>query len=97
MLPWQPILGAKSAKIANMPFFLGLAFHNGRQDGKGHGCVNSAKVRSTSYKHLVNFGPPTLEFMVMVWRAFMRQIRKIVQTHSILETRIRQWMAGTAE
>jgi len=29
MLPWQPILGAKSAEIGDTPSFLGLAFHNG--------------------------------------------------------------------
>ena len=33
----------------------------------------------------------------MVWRPFMRQMREIVETRSILGTRIRQWMAGTAE
>jgi len=33
----------------------------------------------------------------MVWRPFMRQMGEIVKTRSILETRIRQWMAGTAE
>ena len=33
----------------------------------------------------------------MVWRPFMRQMCDIVERHSILETRIRQWMAGTAE
>jgi len=33
----------------------------------------------------------------MVWRPFMRQMGKIVETRSILGTRIRQWMAGTAE
>jgi len=39
----------------------------------------------------------TPEFIVMVWRPFMRQMGEIVETRSILETRIRQWMAGTAE
>jgi len=34
MLPWQPILSAKSAKSAKKPSFLGLVFHNGCQDGK---------------------------------------------------------------
>jgi len=47
--------------------------------------------------NLVNFGPPTPEFTVMVWRPLMRQMREIVDTRSILGTRIRQWMAGTAE
>jgi len=30
-LPWQPILGAKSAEIGDTPYFLELAFHNGWQ------------------------------------------------------------------
>jgi len=33
----------------------------------------------------------------MVWRPFMRQMREIVETLSILGTRIEQWMVGTAE
>jgi len=33
----------------------------------------------------------------MVWRPFIRQMREIGETSSILETRIRQWMAETAE
>jgi len=28
-LPWQPILGAKSAEIGDTPSFLELVFHNG--------------------------------------------------------------------
>ena len=84
--PWQPILGAKSAEIGDTPSFLGLAFHNGWQDGKADGRVNSAEVLSTSYKNLVNFGPLTPEFTVMVWRPFMRQTREIVETRSILGT-----------
>jgi len=31
-LPWQPILGAKSAEIGGTPSFLGLAVHNGWQE-----------------------------------------------------------------
>ena len=50
MLPWQPILGAKSAEIGDMPSFLGLAFHNGWQYGKADGRVNSAEVLSVSLK-----------------------------------------------
>jgi len=53
--------------------------------------------KSTSCKNLVNFGPLTLEFMVIVWRPFVRQMGKIGETSSILGTRIRQWMTGTAE
>jgi len=56
-----------------------------------------AEVLSTSYKNLVNCGSLTPKFTVMVWRPFMRQMREIVETRSILGTRIRQWMAGTAE
>jgi len=73
------------------PSFLGLAFNNGWQDGKADGCVNSAEVLSTSRENLMNFGPLTPEFMVMVWRPFMRLMREIVEARSILETRIRQW------
>jgi len=39
---------------------------------------------STLYKNLVNFGPLTQEFTVPVWRPFIRQIREIVETRSIL-------------
>jgi len=63
-LPWQPILGAKSAEIGDMPSF--LVFHNEWQDGKADGRVNSAEVMSTSCKNLVNFGSLTPEFTVMV-------------------------------
>ena len=42
--PWQPIFGAKSAEIGDTPSFLGLAFHNGWQDGKADGRINSAEV-----------------------------------------------------
>ena len=49
-LPWQPILGAKSAEIGDTPSFLGLAFHNGWQGGKADGRVNSAEALSTSCK-----------------------------------------------
>jgi len=84
-------------EIGDTPTFLGLTFHNGWQNGKVDGRVNSAEVLSTWYKNLVNFGPLPPEFMVMVWRPFMRQMHKIVEMRSILETRIRQWMAETTE
>jgi len=58
--------GAKSAEIGDRHSFLGLAFHNGWQDGKANGRVNSTEVKSTLCKNLVNFGPLTLEFTVMV-------------------------------
>jgi len=61
------ILGAKSAEICEMPSFLVLTFHNGWQYGKADGRINSAEVLPTSYKNLVNFGPLTPEFTVMVW------------------------------
>jgi len=69
-----PILGAKSAEIGDTPSFLGHAVHNGWQDRKADGRVNSAEVLSTLCKNLVKFGSLTPEFMVMVWRPFMRQI-----------------------
>jgi len=49
-LPWQPILGAKSAKISKMPTLLGVAFHSGWQDGKVDGCINTPDVLCTSHK-----------------------------------------------
>jgi len=64
---------------------------------KADGCINSAKVLSILCKNLVNFGPPTPEFTVMVLWLFVRQMREIVETRSILDTRVRQWMAGAAE
>ena len=84
-------------EIGDTPFFLGLAFHNEWQDGKADGRVNSAEVLPASFKNLVNFGPATPEFTVMVWRPYMRQMREIVETRSILGTRIRQRITGTAE
>jgi len=53
-LPWQPILGAKSAKIGETPSFLGLAFHNGWHDGKVDGRINTPGVLPTMHKNLVN-------------------------------------------
>jgi len=57
-------------------FLPGTQFHNGWQDGKADGRVNSAEVLSTSYNNLVNFGPLTPEFTVTAWRSFMRQMRQ---------------------
>jgi len=54
---------------------MGLAFHSGWQDGKADGRVNSVVVLPTSCKNLVDFGPLTPEFTVMVWRPFMRQMK----------------------
>jgi len=62
-LPWQPISSAKSDEIGDTPSFLGLAFqHNGWQNGKADGRVNTPRVLSTSRKNLVNFGPLTPVF-----------------------------------
>jgi len=58
-LSWQPILGAKSAEIGDTPSFLGLALHNGWQDGKADGRVNSAQLLPKSCKNFVNFSPLT--------------------------------------
>jgi len=91
-LPWQPILGAKSA--TRLPSSWDSRFTT---DGKADERVNSMKVMSTSCKNLVNFGPLTLEFMLMVWQPFMRQMGEIGETRSILGIRIRQRTAGTAE
>ena len=83
--------------MCDTPSFLGLAFHNGWQDWKTDRCINSAEVLSASFINLLNFGSLTLEFMVMVWRPFVLQMREIVETCSILGTCIREWMVGTAE
>ena len=86
-------------EIGDTPSFLELAFHSGWQYGKANaGRASSAEVPlSALCKNLVNFGPLTPEFTVMVWRPFMRQMGEIGETRSTLGTRIRQWMAGTAE
>ena len=83
-VPWQQISGTKFAEIGDTPSFLARAFHNAWQYGKADGRVNSAEVLSTSYKNLVNFGPVTPQFTVMIWPPFMRQMREIDETRSII-------------
>jgi len=61
-LPWQPILGAKSVEISDTPSFLGLALHNGWQDGKEDGRINTPDVLSTY--------PPTPVFVTLIWQPF---------------------------
>jgi len=56
-------------------FLHGTRVHSRWQDGKADGRVNSVVVLPTSCKNLVNFGPLTPEFTVMVWRPFMRQMK----------------------
>jgi len=73
-------------------FLLGTRIPNGWQYGKADGRINSAEVLSVLCTNLVNFGPLTPEFTVMVWRPFMRQMGEIGQTRSI-----RQWMAGITD
>jgi len=41
------ILGAKTAKSAKRLLFLGLPFHNGWQDGKADGRVDTLDIFST--------------------------------------------------
>jgi len=48
-------------------------------DWKADARVNSAEVLSTCCKNLVNFGPLTPKFTVMIWRPFMRQMSEIVR------------------
>jgi len=69
-LPWQPILGAKSAQIGDTLSSLVLAFHNGWQNGKADRRINTTDVLSTSRKNLVNFGLPTPEFTMLIWQLF---------------------------
>jgi len=45
-MPWQQILGSKSAEIGDTPSFLELAFHNGWQDGKADAHINTPDVLS---------------------------------------------------
>ena len=82
-LPWHTILGAKSVEIGDMPSFLGLAFHNGWQDGKADGSVNTDHVLPTSRKNLLNFGPLTPEFTMIIWQPFTRQMGEIGETRSL--------------
>jgi len=61
---------SKSAEISDMPSFLGLTFHNGLQDGKADGLINTADVPSTSPKNLVSFGPLTPQFTMVIRQPF---------------------------
>jgi len=81
-LPWQPILGTKSAEIGETPSFLGLTFHNRWQHGKAEGRINTSDILSTSVKNLVNFGPLTPEFAMLIWQPFQGQIGEIQVTVS---------------
>jgi len=91
-LPWQPILGAKSTEIGDTPSFLGLAFHKGWQYGKA-----DERINSTSCRNLVNFAPLTLKITVINLATICAPNMGEIETRSILGTRIRQWIAGTAE
>jgi len=51
-LPWQPILGAKSAGIGDMSSFLGLAFDNGCQEPLNGFPPNSRGRRVWSFTHM---------------------------------------------
>jgi len=64
---------------------------------KPMGALTAQIPSSTSYTNLVNFGAPTPEFTVMVWRSFIRQMGEIGETSSIRGNRIPQRMAGAAE
>jgi len=48
--PWQPIFKREIGRNRRHAF-MGFAFHNGWQDGKSDGRINSAEVLSTSYKN----------------------------------------------
>jgi len=69
-LPWQPILGTKSAEIGETSSFFGLACHNGWQHGKEEGNINTSDILSTSVTKLVNFGPLTPELATLLWQPF---------------------------
>jgi len=51
-LPWQPILGAKSAEIGDTLSFLGLVFHNGRQEPLNGFAPNSRGRRVWSFARM---------------------------------------------
>jgi len=70
-------------EIGDTPSFLGPAFHNGEQDGKADGRINTADVLSTSRGSLLNFGPLSPEFTVIIWQPFMRQMREIGEKRSV--------------
>jgi len=55
-LPWQQILEVKSAKLANLPSFVALAFRKGLEYRSIDGRVKSAMNRLTSFTNLVRFG-----------------------------------------
>jgi len=61
---------------------------------KRMGALATQKSCLHCIKKLVNFGTPTPESTVMVWRPFVHQMG---ETLSVLGTRIRQRIAGTAE
>jgi len=61
-LPWQPILGAKSAKSAYSPLFVAGTFQKGLEYRNADGRVNSGNDLATPLETLVNFSPVTLEF-----------------------------------
>jgi len=65
--------------------------------GKRMGALTAQKSCLHRIKFFKNFGPLTPKFTVMVWRPFIRQMCEIIETRSILETRVREWMAVTAE
>jgi len=58
------------AEFGDTPCFLGLAFHNGWQDGKADGRINTPDVLSTSRKNVANFGLLTPELTTFIWQPF---------------------------
>jgi len=65
-----------------MPSFLELALHKRWQDGKVDGRIITSDVLSTSHKNVVNFGPLTLEFMMLICQPFRHQMDEISKTPS---------------
>jgi len=73
----------KSAKISETPSFFGHESHNGWQNGKADGRMNTPDVLTTSHKNLMNFGQLTPEFTVIIWQPFRRQMGEIGETHTL--------------
>ena len=60
MLPWRPILGAKSENYSLS--FVVLEFRNILEYCNADGRVHSGDYLAKSYKNFVNFGPITAVF-----------------------------------
>jgi len=79
-LPWQPILEAKSVKLAYSPSFIALAFWKQLEYRNADGHANNSNDRSASCRNLVSFGPRTLEFAKVDCEIFVMNSQNAEQT-----------------